>query len=106
MSSKFKFCFLEFHGIFFFQIFPILWMNTMDMQILKGRLYFLFSKYQIPSKYIIPYTISNYSTFTGLFCLFDFALTCHVTYCHESLDVASNQKKLHMVTFCMRGVNT
>ena len=91
---------------FFFQIFLILWMNTMDMQILKGRLYFLFSKYQIPSKYIIPYTISNYSTFTGLFCLFDFALTCHVTYCHESLDVASNQKKLHMVTFCMRGVNT
>lgn len=66
---------------------------------MKGRLYLLLSKYQIPSKYI-QFQIK----FTGF--LFCFALTCHVTYCHESLDVASNQKKLQMVTLCMRGVNT
>ena len=40
------------------------------------------------------------------FILIDFVLTCHVTYCYESLDVASNQRKLHMVTLCIKGVNT
>ena len=62
---------------------------------MKGRLYFLLSKYQIPSKYI-QFQIK----FTGFFGV------PVVTYCHESLDVASNQKKLQMVTLCMRGVNT
>lgn len=66
---------------------------------MKGRLYLLLSKYQIPSKYI-QFQIK----FTGF--LFCFVLTYHVTYCRESLDVASNQKKLQMVTLCMRGVNT
>ena len=49
------------------------------------------------------YHIQFQIKFTGF--LFDFALTCHVTYCHESLDVASKQKKLHVVTLCMRGIN-
>ena len=62
---------------------------------MKGRLYFLLSKYQIPSKYI-QFQIK----FTGF--LFCFVLTYHVTYCRESLDVASNQKKLQMVTLYER----
>ena len=43
---------------------------------MKGQLYFLLTKYKIPSKYI-QFQIK----FTGFF--FFFALTCHVTYCHE-----------------------
>ena len=60
MSGKFKFCFLKFHGIFFSNIFHPL-VESMDMEPadMKGQLYFLLSKYQIPSKYIIPYTVSN-----------------------------------------------
>ena len=52
MSGKFNFYFME----FFFKYFPFFgWIHRyVDM---KGWLYFLLSKYQNPSKYIIPYRV-------------------------------------------------
>ena len=101
MSGKFKFCSLEFHGSFF-QIFSILQLNQW---ICRYEGLTVFSSLQISRKYInIIYQIYNWYIIYQIynlvsnkvhqfFYLLDFALTCHVTYCRESLDVASNQKR-------------